>query len=98
MPKVLFTISYGVKPDLRDRYLEFARDMRTYFTGVGKKNYTVYELKGKKNQFAEVFVTQSLEEYDALEDNQDEKTEELVSRLQEFVDDDGMKYTTYIEI
>jgi hypothetical protein len=57
----------------------------------------VFEVKGKKNQFTEVFITNSIEEFDALEDNQDEKTEALVSRLEEFVDDEGMKYSTLIE-
>ncbi len=97
MPKVLFTISYGIKPELREKYLGLAREMKEHFTNVSKKNYTVCEVKGKKNQFTEVFVTNSLEEYDALEDNQDEKTESLVRRLGECVDENGMRYTTLIE-
>jgi hypothetical protein len=97
MPRVMFTISYGIKPEHRDTYLDLARTMKEHFTTVGKKNYAVYEAKGKKNQFTEVFITNSMEEYDALEDNQDEKTEELVTRLEELIDDDGMKYSTLVE-
>ena len=44
-----------------------------------------------------MIITNSVEEYDALEDNQDEKTQELLSRIQECVDDKGMKYTTLVE-
>lgn len=35
-----------------------------------------------------------MEEYDALEDDQDETTEALVQRLEEFLEDTKMKYST----
>ena len=98
MPRVMFTISYGIKPEVRDQYLDLTRQMHAHFTTVGKKNYSVYESKGKKNQFTEVFITNSVEEFDALEDNQDEKTVALVGRLEEYIDDEGMRYTTLIEV
>ena len=82
---------------MRDQYLELAAQMKQHLTTLGKKDYSVYEAKGKKNQFTEVFITNSIEEYDALEDNQDEKTESLVRKLEEFVDDGGMKYGTIVE-
>ena len=98
MPKVMFTISYGVKPEVREQYLTLIKEMKDHLVGVGGKNYSVYEMKGKKNQFSEVFQTGSLEEFDALEDNQDEKTQELVRKLEAFVDDGGMKYSTLVEL
>jgi len=98
MPRVIFTISYGIKPELRDQYLQHMMEIKNHFTSVGKKNYSLFESKGKKNQFAEVFITSSIEEYDALEDNQDEKTESLVGALEQYIDDGGMKYTTLIEV
>jgi hypothetical protein len=93
----MFTISYGIKPELRDEYMELTKEMKEHFTKVGRKNYSVFEGKAKKNQFTEVFITNSVEEFDALEDNQDEKTEALVGKLEEFVDAEGMKYSTLIE-
>ena len=97
MSRVMFTISYTIKPELREQYLTLVKEMKDHFTNVGRKNYSVYEAKGKKNQFTEVFVTNSVEEFDALEDNQDEKTQELVGKLDDFVDNGGMKYTTLVE-
>lgn len=97
MPRVMFTISYGIKPEMREEYLGLTKEMKEHFTKEGRKNYSVFETKAKKNQFTEVFITNSLEEFDALEDNQDEKTEALVRRLEEFVDAEGMKYSTLIE-
>ena len=98
MPRVMFTISYGINPDLRERYLALVKEMKEHLTKVGNQNYSVFQTKGKQHQFTEVFMTNSIEEYDALEDNQDEKTHELVSRLGEFVNEDGMKYATLVEV
>lgn len=97
MPRVMFTISYGIKPELREQYLALIKEMKEHFTSVGKKDYSIFEIKGRRNQFTEVFITNSIEEFDALEDNQDEKTEKLVGSLEQFIDDGGMKYTTLIE-
>lgn len=97
MPRVMFTITYGIKPEHRDQYLDLTKQMKEHFTNVGRKNYTVFETKGKKNQFTEVFITNSVEEFDSLEDNQDERTVALVGKLEEFIDDGGMKYTTLVE-
>lgn len=98
MPRVLFTITYGIKPELREQYLAFIKEMKAHFAALGTKQYAVYEVRGKKNQFAEVFMTASIEEFDSLEDNQGEQTQALVSRLERFLDNDGMKYTTLIEV
>ena len=97
MPRVIFTISYGIKPHMRDQYLDLAQQMKQHFTTVGKKDYSVFEAKGKKNQFTEVFITKSMEEYDSLEDNQDERTEALVRPLEEYIDGEVMKYATIVE-
>jgi hypothetical protein len=38
-----------------------------------------------------------MEEYDAMEDNQDDHTQQLIARLEEFLDKGGMKYSTIVE-
>jgi hypothetical protein len=98
MPKVMFTISYGIKPETRDRYLQVVRDLRTRYDAQGRTSYSVFEAKGKKGHFTEVFLSNSMEEFDALEDLQDEHIEGLVQQLQEFVDKGGMKYSTLVEV
>jgi len=94
----MFTIAYGIKPELREQYLAFIKEMKDHFAALGTKQYAVYEIRGKKNQFAEVFMTETIEEFDALEDNQDEQTQALVARLERFLDPDGMRYTTFVEV
>lgn len=98
MSRVMFTISYSIQPDQRESYLELIRELKEHFKSLGRQNYSVYEAKGRKNHFTEVFVTESIEEFDALEDNQDEKTQDLIQRLEGFVDQAGMKYSTMIEV
>ena len=98
MTKVIFTISYEIKPEKRDEYLALSQEMKNHLAGTRGKNYSVYEVKGKGNSFSEVFVCNSMEEFDRLEDDQDEKTEELVRRLETLLTNGRMKYTTLIEL
>ncbi len=98
MPRVMFTISYSIKPEQRSSYLALIAEVKSHLVNVAKKNYSVFEVKGKKNQFVEVYVFANEEEYDALDENQDDKTQELLSRLESCVDSQGMKYGTTIEV
>jgi len=98
MPKVILQISYDVDPQKREEYLALVAEMKSHFCQVRKKDYAVYEQKGKRNSFVEQFTCSSMEEYDALEDDLDEKSEELVNRLEGMLKDGKAKYTTLAEI
>ncbi len=98
MPKVLLQISYDIDPEKREEYLALVREMKAHFRQTRKKNYEVFEQKGKKNSFVEEFTCASMEEYDALEDDLDEKSEDLVNRLERMVKEGKAKYTTLTEI
>lgn len=91
MPRVLFSISYSIVPDTRETYLSLVKSLKQHLASDLKKDYMVLESKGRRNHFMEVFQSESLEAFDALEDNQDEKTQELVRSIQACVDRDGMK-------
>ena len=98
MPRVMFTISYGIKPEQRSNYLTLIAEVKNHLVTVEKQNYSVFEVKGKKNQFIEIYVFNSEEEFDALDDNESERTQELLSKIESCVDDDGKKYTTTLEV
>ena len=98
MPNVILQISYDVDPDKRDEYLALVAEMKAHFQQVRKKNYTVFEQKGRRNSFVEQFTCASMEEFDALEDDLDEKSEELVNRLESLLKDGKAKYTTLAEL
>jgi hypothetical protein len=98
MPKVILQISYEIKPEKREEYLELVSQLRHQFIDEQKKNYTIYEQKGKKNFFVEEFLCNSLEEYEKLEDETSESAEELVNRLETYLKDGKARYATLIEI
>ncbi len=97
MPRIIMTVNYEVDPAQREAYLALTRRIKDHYTADLKSNYSVFEQKGKPNQFTELFICQSQEEYDALEENQTEKTEALLEELQSYVKDGTMKYSTLIE-
>lgn len=97
MAKVILQISYEIHPDRRDEYERLAKELKEHFTTVRKKNYSIYEQKGKKNAFVEQFVCESQEEYEALEDDLDEKSEDLVNKLDGFLRDGKARYITLVE-
>jgi len=97
MAKVLFTISYEVNPAKREEYLALTQQMKNLFSRTNGKSYSIFEQKGKKNSFSEVFIFDSMEEYDRLED-QDEQMGVLVEQLESMLVDKKMKYTTLIEL
>ncbi|MFQ5799320.1 MAG: hypothetical protein ACE5H0_11625 [Bacteroidota bacterium] len=98
MPRVILTITYEIHLEKREDFLALVKEMKEHFTGALRKNYSVFELKGKKNVFTEMFLCESLEEYENLEENQDDRTQDLVTRLfDEFVKSGKAKYVTLIE-
>lgn len=98
MGKYIFTITYEIKPDKREDYLQLARIMKQSLAGNQGKNYSIYEHRGKKNTFSEIFICNTKEEYDKLEDDNDEQVEKLIEKLDEYLVDNKMKYSTLIEI
>jgi hypothetical protein len=98
MARVLFSISYAIKPELRNEYLALIQAMKSHYTAGAGKDYTVYEVKGKPNHFTEIFVSQSLEEYEALEDAGDEIADELVGKLERFLAGGKTNFTTLVEL
>ena len=98
MPKVILQISYEIKSDKRDEYLALAGEMKRHFAGEQKKNYSIFEQKGKKNFFTEQFVCNSAEEYEALEDGMTENSEALVNHLELLLGESKARYATLFEI
>lgn len=84
MAKVLFIISYEIKPDKRGEYLNLIKSLSTQIKQIGM-NYDIYEKKEKPNHFFEIYSCNSLEEVDNLEDSLDEKTQELISVLSKLI-------------
>ena len=97
MAKVIFTISYEINPEKREEYLALSQEMKAYIQSTNGKEYSIYEHKGKKNFFSEVFVFDSVEDYNQLDD-QDDRINEMVLQLEPLLVDKRMKYNTLVEL
>ena len=97
MGKVIFTISYSINPDKREEYLALTKEMKAHIAQRSKASYSIYEQKGKKNTFTEVFIFNSMAEYDQLE-YQDDQTTDYMTRLESLLTGGKMKYSTLVEV
>ena len=99
MPRVIFSISYAVKEEIRNEYLETIQTLKNYLVHERGKDYSVFESKSKPNTFNEVYICNSMEEYDMLEDDADEITDQLINRIvDDFIKDGKTEYRTLIEV
>jgi len=98
MARYILQISYDVLPEKRAEFLALAKEMKAHFADAKKKDYSLFEVKGKGNGVVEQFVCASREEFDALEDDLDERGEALVDQLSGLIAGGSARYATLVEI
>jgi L-rhamnose mutarotase len=98
MAKVIFTIQYELKQDKKDEYSTVIKELKNLLKGEGLENYSVYEVKGKGNHYQEVYTFASEEAYEAFDDNQNERINILISKLNDMTVENSTKYSTLYEI
>jgi len=97
--RIVFQITYDIKPEKRDDYLTTIKDLEQHIRNNSNKDYMVLEDKNKKNNFTEMYICRNEEEYEGLEDNTDDKTFELTNKLfTDFILDKKAVYSTFYEI
>ncbi len=96
MSKVVFTIQYEVNSAKRNEYINVIKELKTLLVAEGLESYNVYEFKGKENNFQEVYQFVSEEAYEAFDDDQNERINILISKLNDMTS--GTKYTTLHEL
>ncbi len=98
MSKVIFTVQYEIKPEKREEYLSSIKELKLLIKPEGMESYSVYEVKGKSNNFQEIYVFSSEEAYDSYEDSLDERTNLLISKITEMTIKQSSKYSTLVEV
>ena len=99
MSKIIFQISYEIKPEKRDEYLVTIKELKSNLKNNSGKNYNVYEDKNKKNYFTEIYICENEEEYENLENETDDITFDLTNKIfNEYVTDKKANYLTLYEI
>lgn len=98
MPKVIFSIQYEIDENRRDEYFTIARELKSLLKVDGLEDYSIYQLKGKKNNFEEIYTFNSPEAYENFDDNQNERISILLTKLSDIVKENSTKYTTLNEV
>jgi hypothetical protein len=99
MSKIIFEINYSVYPEKRDDYLESIEELKSLIKENTSSDYLVLENRKISNNFSELYIFDSEEEFDNMEDNQDERTNELIEKIFNlFVVNQKLNYSTKDEI
>jgi hypothetical protein len=88
-----------VNPEKRDDYLESIEELKSLIKENTSSDYLVLENRKISNNFSELYIFDSEEEFDNMEDNQDERTNELIEKIFNlFVVNQKLNYSTKDEI
>ena len=98
MSKIIFTIQYELKPEKKEDYLVVIKELKNLLKAEGLESYSVYEVKGKPNHFQEIYSFTTQEAFDAFDDNQNERINILISKLNELTVENTTKYSTLNEV
>jgi len=98
MGKYILQVSYQIKPDARTQYLDLAAQLKRHMVEIKGKPFEIFELSGKKNTFVEQLHAESEEEFEQIEDDLDELTQQLNLKIQTLTVDGKSTYSTLSEI
>lgn len=98
MSKVLFSIQYEIVPGKKDEFLKVIRELKNLLKADGLESYSVYEVKGKSNNFQELYTFSSMEAYEAFDDMNDERINILIDKITSFAADKSTKYNTLVQL
>ena len=81
MSKVIFTIQYELKENNKEEFLSVVNELKNLLNADGLEDYSVFRVKGKQNQYQEQYTFESEEAFDAFDDNDDERINLLINKL-----------------
>ncbi|MDR3611725.1 MAG: hypothetical protein P4L27_14240 [Ignavibacteriaceae bacterium] len=98
MAKVIFSIQYEINSGKKEEYFSVVKELKNLLKAEGLENYSVYEVKGKPNNYQEIYTFSSSEAFDKFDDNQDERLNILINKLNDLTNANSTKYSTLYEI
>jgi L-rhamnose mutarotase len=98
MSKVIFTIQYELKEDKIEEFLNVVNELKNLLNADGLEDYSVFNVKGKQNQYQEQYTFDSEEAFDAFDDNDDERINILINKLNDLTMEHSTKYLTLNKI
>jgi L-rhamnose mutarotase len=98
MSKVIFTIQYELKEDKKEEFLNVVNELKNLLNADGLEDYSVFNVKGKQNQYQEQYTFDSEEAFDAFDDNDDERINILIDKLNDLTMEHSTRYLTLNKI
>jgi hypothetical protein len=98
MSKVIFSVQYEILVEKKEEYFRTISELKNLLQAEGLENYSVYELKGKPNQFQEQYLFSSEEAFENFDDNEDERLNILINKISDLTKEHSTKYTTLHEL
>jgi L-rhamnose mutarotase len=98
MAKVLLSIKYEIEASKRDDYLSVIRELKSVLKTEGLESYSVFEVKGKANNFEEIYTYSSEQAYEEADDSDNERINILINKITEMAVNNSTKYTTLYEL
>ena len=98
MSKVIFSVQYEIENSKVEEFKSIINELKVLLKAEGLEDYSVYELKGKSNQYQEQYTFISEETFEAFDDNTDERLNILVNKLNDIAVKHSVKYSTLSKI
>lgn len=98
MAKVIFSIQYEINSNKKEEYFGVVKELKNLLKAEGLENYSVYEVKGKPNHFQEIYTFSSSEAFEQFDDNENERLNILITKLNDLTTENSTKYTTLHEV
>ncbi len=98
MGKVIFSIKYSILPEKRSEYLDVIRELKNLVNTDGLESYSVFESKGKANNFEEIYIFESNQAYEDFDDQSDERVDILMTKLSDMIKQQSTHYETLFEV
>ena len=94
MSKVIFSVQYEILEEKKDEYLRAINELKNLLKAEGLEDYSVYEVKGKPNNFLEQYLFSSEEAFENFDDNEDERLNILINKISDHTKAHSTKYST----
>lgn len=98
MGRVIFSIKYSIFPDKREDYMAIIRELKTLVKAEGLESYSIFEQKGKKNNFEEIYIFRDNKSYEDFDDDSDDRVDLLMNKLSDMIEQQSTGYSTLFEI
>jgi len=98
MSKVIFTIQYELKENKKEEFLSVVNELKNLLNANGLEDYSVFKVKGKQDQYQEQYTFESEEAFDAFDDNNDERINILINKLNDLTMKHSTRYLTLNKI